>query len=148
MIKYNLKCENKHEFESWFSDSKEFERLKKKQLIECIFCQSKKVEKSIMAPSVANSKSKNNLKKISNLEMKNFKKDLLKLRKFVEKNFEYVEHNFANKVREVYYNKKSNKNIYGTTTDEEKEELKQEGIDLVNISGRKDTQFLTLRQYS
>ncbi len=133
MIKYNLKCENKHEFESWFSDSKEFERLKKKQLIECIFCQSKKVEKSIMAPSVANSKSKNNLKKISNLEMKNFKKDLLKLRKFVEKNFEYVEHNFANKVREVYYNKKSNKNIYGTTTDEEKEELKQEGIDLVNI---------------
>ena len=74
MIKYNLKCENKHEFESWFSDSKEFERLKKKQLIECIFCQSKKVEKSIMAPSVANSKSKNNLKKISNLEMKNFKK--------------------------------------------------------------------------
>ena len=133
MIKYNLKCDNKHEFESWFSDSKEFERLKKKQLIECIFCQSKKVEKSIMAPSVANSKSKNNLKKISNLEMKNFKKDLLKLRKFVEKNFEYVEHNFANKVREVYYNKKSNKNIYGTTTDEEKEELKQEGIDLVNI---------------
>ena len=133
MIKYNLKCENKHEFERWFSDSKEFERLKKKQLIECIFCQSKKVEKSIMAPSVANSKSKNNLKKISNLEMKNFKKDLLKLRKFVEKNFEYVEHNFANKVREVYYNKKSNKDIYGTTTDEEKEELKQEGIDLVNI---------------
>ena len=38
--------------------------------------------------------------------MKNFKKDLLKLRKFVEENFEYVEHNFANKVREVYYNKK------------------------------------------
>ena len=133
MIKYNLKCENKHEFESWFSDSKEFERLKKKQLIECIFCQSKKVEKSIMAPSVANSKSQNNPKKISNLEMKNFKKDLLKLRKFVEKNFEYVEHNFANKVREVYYNKKSNKNIYGTTTDEEKEELIEEGIDLVNI---------------
>ncbi len=133
MIKYNLKCENKHEFESWFSDSKEFERLKKKQLIECIFCQSKKVEKSIMAPSVAHSKLQNNRKQISNLEMKNFKKDLLKLRKFVEKNFEYVEHNFANKVREVYYNEKKNKNIYGKTTDEEKEELKEEGIDLVNI---------------
>ena len=47
MIKYNLKCKNKHEFESWFSDSQEFERLKKKQLIECIYCHSKKVEKSI-----------------------------------------------------------------------------------------------------
>ena len=109
MIKYNLKCKNKHEFESWFSDSQEFERLKKKQLIECIYCHSKKVEKSIMAPSVNNSKSANKNKQITNLELKKFKKDLLKLRKFVEKNFEYVEHNFANKVREVYFDKKSKK---------------------------------------
>ena len=72
-------------------------------------------------------------KQITNLELKKFKKDLLKLRKFVEKNFEYVEHNFANKVREVYFDKKSKKNIYGTTTEQEKEELKEEGIDLVNI---------------
>ena len=133
MIKYNLKCKNRHEFESWFSDSKEFDRLKNKNLIECIFCKSKKVDKSIIAPKIANSKLKKKQRKISNMEMKNFKKDLLKLRKFVEKNFEYVEHNFANKVREVYYDKASNKNIYGTTTDEEKEELKEEGIDLVNI---------------
>ena len=133
MIKYNLKCENKHEFESWFSESKEFDRLKKKKLIECIFCRSKKVEKSIMAPSVANTKSLNNQKQISSLEMKKFKKDLIKLRKFVENNFEYVEKNFASKVREVYYDKKSKKNIYGSATNEEKEELKEEGIDLVNI---------------
>ena len=133
MIKYILKCENKHEFESWFADSKEFDRLKSKNLIECIFCQTKKIEKSIMAPSVANSKLDNNQKQISNVKMKNFKKDLLKLRKFVEKNFEFVERNFANKVREVYYDKNSKKNIYGNATTEEKEELKEEGIDLVNI---------------
>ena len=133
MIKYNLKCKNKHEFESWFSDSREFTRLKNKNLIECIFCQSKKVEKSIMSPRVVNSKTKIKQKQISNIEMKNFKKDLQKLRKFVEKNFEYVEHNFAKKVREVYYDKKSKKNIYGKTTEKEKEELKEEGIELVNI---------------
>jgi len=133
MIKYNLKCVNKHEFESWFSDSKEFDRLKKKDLIECIFCQTKKVEKSIMSPSVANSDYQKKQKQISSEEIRNFKKDLVKLRKFVEKNFEYVEHNFANRVREVYYDKKSKKNIYGSTTAEEKEELKEEGIDLVNI---------------
>jgi len=45
MIKYLLKCNKKHEFESWFSDSREFEKLKKKNLIECIFCQLKNVEK-------------------------------------------------------------------------------------------------------
>lgn len=133
MIKYNLKCKNKHEFESWFSDSKEFDRLKNKNLIECIFCQTKKVEKSIMAPSIANSKLQNKQKQLSNIEIKNFKKDLQKLRKFIEKNFEFVGHNFPNKVREVYYDKKSNKNIYGSATDEEKEELKDEGIDLINI---------------
>ena len=133
MIKYNLKCENKHEFESWFSESKEFDRLKNKKLIECIFCHSKKVEKSIMAPSVTSSKMQNKQKQISSLEIKNFKKDLLKLRKFVEKNFEFVERNFADKVREVYYDKNSKKNIYGNATTEEKEELKEEGIDLVNI---------------
>ena len=133
MIKYILKCKNKHEFESWFADSKEFDRLKSKNLIECIFCQTKKIEKSIMAPSVANSKLHNNQKQISNIKMKNFKKDLLKLRKFVEKNFEFVERNFADKVREVYYDKKSKKNIYGNASSEEKEELKEEGIDLVNI---------------
>jgi len=133
VIKYNLKCDKKHEFESWFSDSKEFDRLKKKKLIECIFCRSKKVDKSIMSPSVANIKSLNKQQQISNLEMKNFKKDLIRLRKFVENNFEYVEKNFANKVREVYYNKKSKKNIYGSATNEEKEELREEGIDLVNI---------------
>ena len=133
MIKYNLKCENKHEFESWFSDSKDYDRLKNKNLIECIYCQSKNVEKSIMSPSVTNSKKKIKQPKVPQLEIKKFKKDLENLRKFVEKNFEYVDHNFANKVREVYYDKKSKKNIYGRTTEEEKEELKEEGIDLVNI---------------
>ena len=133
MIKYNLKCENKHEFESWFSDSRDFEKLKNKNLIECIFCQSKKVEKSIMAPRVVNSKMQNKQNEISNIELKKFKKDLQNLRKFVEKNFEYVGHNFANRVREVYYDKKSKKNIYGSTTEEQREELKEEGIDLVSI---------------
>ena len=56
MIKYLLKCNNKHEFESWFSDSKEFEKLKKKNLIECIFCQSKNVDKSIMSPNILGKK--------------------------------------------------------------------------------------------
>ena len=53
MIKYNLKCENNHEFESWFSSSDEFDNLNKKKLLECIYCTSKSIEKSIMAPMVS-----------------------------------------------------------------------------------------------
>jgi len=132
MIKYNLKCGNKHEFESWFSDSKEFEKLNKKKLLECIFCNSKNIQKSIMSPGVLSSK-KNIANKSKSHELKKIKKDLINLRKFVEKNFEFVGDKFAKKVRDVYYDKKSNKNIYGSTTKKEREELKEEGIDLVSI---------------
>ena len=86
MIKYNLKCKNKHEFESWFADSKEFEKLRLKKLIECVFCKTKSVEKSIMSPRVLNKEEEvNNNKK--NKEIEKVHKDLLKIRDFVEKNF-------------------------------------------------------------
>ena len=133
MIKYNLKCVNKHEFESWFSESKEFDRLKKKKLIECIFCHTKNVEKSIMSPRILNSRDLKNQNEIPNIKMKNFKNDLQNLRKFVEKNFEYVGDKFSEKVRDVYYDKKSKKSIYGIVSPEEREELSEEGIDLLSI---------------
>ena len=132
MIKYLLKCNNKHEFESWFSDSKEYEKLKKKRLIECIFCQSKNVNKSIMSPNIVGKK-KIVEKKFNNKEFIKIKKDLLKIRKFVEKNFEFVGDKFSKKVREIYYDNKKNKKIYGTATLEERLELEEEGIELASI---------------
>ena len=133
MIKYNLKCENNHEFESWFSDSKEFDKLDKKDLLECIYCSSKKIDKSIMSPMVSNLKSKNEEFDIMGKDLKNHKNNLLKLRKYIEKNFDYVGKDFSKKVREIYYDKKNKKTIYGTTTSEERKELSEEGIDLLSI---------------
>ena len=133
MIKYNLKCHNDHEFESWFSNSSEFDNLKIKKLLECIFCSSKKINKSIMAPMVSGMKENNNEIKVLNKSLKNEKNKLLRLRKFVENNFEYVGENFSRKVREVYYDKKNKKMIYGTTTSEERKELVEEGINLLSI---------------
>ena len=133
MIKYNLKCQNNHEFESWFSSSQEFDNLKKKKLLECIFCFSKEVNKSIMAPMVSVINSGKNEIKAINKSLKIEKDKLLRLRKFVEKNFEFVGENFSSKVRELYYDKKSRKTIYGTATKEERKELEEEGIDLLSI---------------
>ena len=133
MIKYNLKCKNDHEFESWFSNSEEFEKLSRKNLLECIYCSSKKISKSIMAPMVSNLKSDGEQIEILNKSFQNEKNKLLKLRNFIENNFEFVEKDFGKRVREVYYDKKSKKAIYGTTTREEKEELAEEGIDLLSI---------------
>ena len=134
MIKYNLKCHYDHEFESWFSSSDEFDNLKKKRLLECIYCSSTKISKSIMSPMVSNSiKEERNLNNISKKNLKNEKNELLKLRKFIENNFDYVGENFSQKVREIFYDKKRNKAIYGTATTEEKKELAEEGIDLISI---------------
>ena len=134
MIKYNLKCHNNHEFESWFSNSSEFDNLKKKKLLECIFCTSKKINKSIMAPMVSGTR-ENNQEYPKNFDkiIRNEKNKLLELRKYVEKNFEFVGDDFSRKVREVFYDKKSKKTIYGTTTVEERKELEEEGIDLFSI---------------
>ena len=86
-----------------------------------------------MAPMVSvinEQQTKNNkMEKILKYE----KEKLLKLREYIEKNFEYVGNNFTKKVREVYYNKNNKKTIYGSTTPEEREELAEEGIDLLSI---------------
>ena len=133
MIKYNLKCHNNHEFESWFSNSDEFDKLNNKNLLECIYCSSKNIKKSIMAPMVSSSRNENENFEIINKDFKKEKNKLLKLRKYIEKNFDYVGKDFSKKVREVYYDKKSKQAIYGTTTPEEREELSEEGIDLLSI---------------
>ena len=133
MIKYNLKCNNNHEFESRFLDSEEFEKLNKKNFLECIYCSSKRVSKSIMAPMISNRKEKNKNLYVNNKIFKHEKKQLLELRKFIEKNFEYVGNNFSKKVREIYYDKDNKKMIYGTSTLKERKELAEEGIDLLTI---------------
>ena len=85
-----------------------------------------------MAPMISGTKTRE--KSLSlNKKILDEKKKLSKLRDYVEKNFEYVGDKFSRKVREVYYDKKNNKSIYGTTTPNEREELAEEGIDLLSI---------------
>ena len=66
-------------------------------------------------------------------DLKAEKKRLMNVRKYIEENFEDVGDNFSKKVREIYYDKKNNKTIYGTTTAEERDELADEGIDLISV---------------
>tara|TARA_Y100000748_G_scaffold285128_1_gene267432 strand:- start:669 stop:1091 length:423 start_codon:yes stop_codon:yes gene_type:complete len=133
MIKYNLKCENDHEFESWFSNSQEYDKLDKKKLLECIYCSSNKIKKSIMSPMISGKKLNSDSFNIFDQKLLDDRDKLIKLRKYVENNFEFVGNKFSKKVREVYYDKKNNKSIYGTTTNKEREELAEEGIDLLSI---------------
>ena len=82
---------------------------------------------------VSSTKKKVEQFEITNQDFKNEKDKLLKLRKYIEKNFNYVGKDFSRKVREVYYDKKNNNAIYGSTTPEERKELAEEGINLLSI---------------
>ena len=86
-----------------------------------------------MAPRVLSSKKSFELNNPNKNEYLKVKNDLLRLRKYVEKNFEFVGDKFADKVRQVYYDKNTKKNIYGTTTSKEREELREEGINLISV---------------
>ncbi len=125
MIKYKLNCKKcKNVFDSWFSSSNEFDKLKKKSLITCHLCNSNNVDKTLMTPNVFHKTRESDV-----IKAKAVKKKLKEFKNFIKKNFEYVGDNFAYKARTIHYEKKSNKKgIYGNASAKEIEELKQEGI--------------------
>ena len=86
-----------------------------------------------MAPSVSSRSLKESSKNFLDNKLSNEKSELLKIRGYIEKNFEFVGNKLSQRVREVYYDKNSKKSIYGTATPEEREELADEGIDLLSI---------------
>ena len=130
MIKYNLICRCGETFESWFSSSNEYDVLRKKKLINCIYCNNTSIKKSVMAPNLF-SKSNKVITK-TKLEKK-IKKELLNFRRYIEKNCKNVGNNFSQEARRIHYDKKMSKGIYGKASAEETNELIEEGIDVATI---------------
>ena len=131
MIKYNLICKCKKTFESWFSDSVEFESLRKKKLLKCIYCDSSKINKTLMSPNLKR-KSNRVLKK--DKQEKNIKNQLINFKKYIEKNCKNVGENFPREARSIHYDKKKSQGIYGKATPEETSEIIGEGKDVVNVT--------------
>jgi len=84
MIKYSLKCEDNHSFEGWFKNSEDFDIQKSSNMVSCPICNSVSVEKQVMAPNISPSNRKENIKK-----------QISKLKKYIDQNFENVGDNFA-----------------------------------------------------
>ena len=129
MIKYKLSCKNcEISFDSWFASSKEYEKLKKKSLLNCHVCNSQQVEKSLMAPKLINKLNSKNFDN-QNLKLKKISNKIKEYQKFIKNNFEFVGKNFAYEARSIHYNSKKNiRGIYGEATKEEIKELKEEGV--------------------
>ena len=134
MIKYKLICKNcNSSFDSWFASSKEFEKLKKKHLLNCHNCNSQNIDKTLMAPKFINNYSNSESEKRS-LKFKKINKKIKEYQNFIKNNFEYVGENFTYEARSIHYeNKKRKKGIFGTASPEDIKELKEEGIETAMI---------------
>ena len=129
MIKYKLKCKNcEKTFDSWFASSLEFEKLKKKKYLNCHFCNSKKIVKTLMAPNITGVKEARDKFKMK----KNYiiKKKITEFQNFIKNNFENVGDDFVYKARALHYDKnKKQKGIYGNASKKQIAELRDEGIE-------------------
>jgi hypothetical protein len=146
MILYRLRCSKGHEFESWFKDSKTYERQEKKSLIGCAVCGDAKVARAIMAPRIGSKKvaevetpapapapapgpEQQQMAALTRRMPKELREALLKARAEVEKNCEHVGEKFAEEARKIHYGESDKRGIYGETSDEEAEALAEEGIE-------------------
>ena len=131
MIKYTLNCDNGHQFESWFSNSASFEKLKKNRHLECTVCQSKEVEKSLMAPRITPDSVE---KRETLLSAKTaLEKEIKALKHKIKTTATDVGENFPIEARAMHYGEKEEKPIIGKTTLNEARDLAEEGIPFVPL---------------
>ena len=129
MIVFNLVCsECEFPFEGWFDDTKSFNSQKKRKFINCPNCESSHVSKALVAPNVSK---KSNSKPAKN--KKTLASNIKKIRKIVERNFDYVGDNFFEEAKKIKYGETKDRPIYGEATIEETKELIEEEINITPL---------------
>jgi hypothetical protein len=131
VIIYDLKCEKGHTFEGWFKDRENCLLQNSQKLIACPVCNSSEIE--IIPSSItimgkdsrAENKSRNNeISPAVALKM---------LHQYIDKNFEDVGDKFAEIAVKIHYGDEEKRNIKGTSTPQEEENLKEEGVEFIKI---------------
>ena len=147
MIHYNLRCDDGHEFDSWFNNSASFEKQAKRGLLECPQCGSAKVDRALMTPNVprkgritadalppAQPTPAKPTPAVGGEQIPAHVRAMLqKLRSEVEKNCDYVGDGFAEEARRIHNGEADARGIYGETTPEEAEALAEDGIEVARI---------------
>ena len=148
MIRYNLRCERGHAFESWFQSSAAYDQQRKRKLVDCPSCGSSKVEKAIMAPQIARSSKRREVAEQAPQQVapeavaapaptslmmpgeSELRAKLKELRDHVVKNADNVGHKFPNEARKMHYGDIDHRPIYGEASPEEARALIDEGVEV------------------
>jgi len=131
VIVYSLSCNNGHAFEGWFRDSTAFEEQSKGGKLFCPVCDTHKVSKAPMAPSVRGTKA--DVRSSGPNEVRKMQQFMTGLRKYVTENAEYVGPRFAEEARKIHYGETEDRHIYGEATVTEAKELVEEGVDVAPL---------------
>lgn len=150
MIKYQLVCANDHTFDAWFRDSAAYDQQAGTGEILCPSCGTAEVSKALMAPNLARRKGADDAPKAAPAAAPSaapvpaaapqpammaaaMGQALRALRAVVEKNCDYVGDKFAEEARKIHKGEADARGIYGETTPEEAEELREEGVEFTTV---------------
>ena len=145
MIRYNLRCERDHVFESWFQSSAAYEVQEKRKLVNCPVCGSAKVERAIMAPQIVSKKGRDVAvpapaaapeaaapasTPLMMAQERELRAKLKELRDHIVKNADNVGERFPNEARKMHYGDIEHRPIYGEASPEEARSLIEEGVEV------------------
>jgi hypothetical protein len=147
MIRYNLRCERGHAFESWFQSSSAYESQEKRKLVNCPSCGSAKVERAIMAPRIVSKKGRQEpapapapaasteitapaSTPLMMAQERELRAKLKELRDHIVKNADNVGERFPNEARKMHYGDIEHRPIYGEASPEEARSLIDEGVEV------------------
>ncbi len=151
MIRYTLRCERGHNFESWFQDSAAYDSQAKRKLVSCPVCDSVKIEKAIMAPRIVGKKGRERAEPapaptpaaeapapvsspgstpLLMAQERELRVKLKELREHIVKNADNVGEKFPNEARKMHYGEIEHRPIYGEASPEEAKSLIDEGVEV------------------
>ena len=129
MIVFNLNCSDcAFSFEGWFENTNDYNKQIRKGLLTCPSCNSTQIKKGLMAPNV----SKKSNSKISKMN-KSIASNVKKLKKIIEKEFDYVGDKFTEEAKKIKYGESKERAIYGEASIEQTKELIDEDIDVLPL---------------
>jgi hypothetical protein len=133
MILYQLKCQKDHQFDTWFKDGQTCDKQLARKSVECPVCGNKSVSKALMAPRIGGQDKERAAQQEMAVSAAELKRQLAEIRAKVEENCDYVGDRFADEARKIHYGETDARGIYGEASDDDFQELTDEGIDIARI---------------
>ena len=136
MIKYALVCAEGHTFDSWFPDSTDYERQRKRGLVACPACGSIKIEKAVMAPAVVGGEhapAEQPTEPLMDGRRRQARAMVARLRREIEANSDDVGLRFPEVARAMHHGEEPERAIRGQASFKEAKALIEEGVGVLPI---------------